>query len=120
MSNQYNGEYMLLKRNPNYRGPRRGTLDAIAFRQGISPERAVERVESGAWDGAILDDALLASGGIVSHRAARSPDLMTEELGTRDPVNGRAGPPLHFLVGARLGCDAVAGALDLTELCLRR
>jgi ABC-type transport system substrate-binding protein len=114
MSDQFNGEYMILKRNPNYRGPRRGRLDAIAFRTGISAEHAVERVEAGTWDGAILDDALLAPGSVVSRRAAQSPDLRTEEI-----VTGAGGAPVHALLGTRLGCDTVSGALDLAALCIR-
>jgi sugar lactone lactonase YvrE len=56
MTDDADGEYEILKRNPNYTGPRRAKLDAIAFREGISPEHAVARVRSGAWDGALLQD----------------------------------------------------------------
>jgi hypothetical protein len=44
VSDHYNGEYLILKRNPNYSGPRQAKLDAIAFREGISSEHAVARV----------------------------------------------------------------------------
>ncbi|MDX6620608.1 MAG: Bacterial extracellular solute-binding protein family 5 Middle, partial [Gaiellales bacterium] len=119
MSETFNGEYTILKRNPNYRGPRRGRLDAIAFRQGISPEHAVERVHAGTWDGAILDDSLLAPGSVVSRRASESPDLRTEDLVTQDPTHARGDRPLHALLGTRIGCDTVKGALDLAALCIR-
>ena len=39
MADRFNGEYMILKRNPNYRGPARGRLDAIAFREGLARRR---------------------------------------------------------------------------------
>src|SRR6478672_1456859 len=46
----FNGEYAILKRNPNYGGSRPQHLDAIAFREGIDTERAVARVVSGNYD----------------------------------------------------------------------
>jgi hypothetical protein len=92
-SDHFNGEYLILKRNPNYHGPRPARLDAIAFREGISPKHAVERVEAGAWDGAILDDALLAPGGVVARRAAARDDFRTGELLDRSPALPRAGSP---------------------------
>ena len=39
----WNGEYEILRRNPNYGGTRPQHLDAIAFREGIDTEKAVER-----------------------------------------------------------------------------
>ena len=72
-----NGEYMLLKRNPYYRGSRPHALDAIVLRQGIDPARAVEQVERGEWDGVALDDPLLAPAGPLSRRAgAYSPTVL--------------------------------------------
>ncbi|HEY6888341.1 MAG TPA: BTAD domain-containing putative transcriptional regulator [Solirubrobacter sp.] len=55
-----NGEYLLLKRNPYYRGPRPHALDAIVLREGIDPARAIARVRSGAWDGVALEDDSIA------------------------------------------------------------
>ena len=46
----FNGEYAILKRNPNYGGSRPQRLDAIAFREGIDTEKAVARVVSGNYD----------------------------------------------------------------------
>ena len=48
-----NGEYLILKRNPNYTGPRPHALDAIALREGIDPTESLDRVEGGAWDGMV-------------------------------------------------------------------
>jgi ABC-type transport system substrate-binding protein len=119
MSDGFNGEYMILKRNPNYRGPHPAKLDAIAFREGVSPEHAVARVKSGDWDAAILPDDLLAPGGAAARDAAADPATRTEEL----PVHGPAFPdearPVHALVSSRLGCDAVRGSIDLASLCIR-
>ena len=64
----WNGEYEILKRNPNYGGSRPQPLDAIAFREGIDTEDAVERVERGAWEGIQDYNALLAPSGEVARR----------------------------------------------------
>ena len=111
-----NQEYDILKRNPNYNGPHPARLDAIAFREGISPEHAVARVESGDWDGAILGDDLLAPGG-AAVREAVSQGVRSEELLLPDPPF-RGGGSVHPLLSRRLGCDTVRGALDLATLCL--
>jgi Bacterial extracellular solute-binding proteins, family 5 Middle len=65
-----NGEWAILRRNANYRGPRTGVLDAIALREGLDPEQAVSRVQRGEFDGLLLDDALLRPGGAVAQRFA--------------------------------------------------
>lgn len=119
VSDAFNGEYMILKRNPNYRGPHPAKLDAIAFREGISPEHAVARVESGDWDAAILLDDLLAPGSAAAREAAADPATRTEELRERDAPLPGATRSLHALVSSRLGCDAVRGAIDLASLCIR-
>jgi DNA-binding SARP family transcriptional activator len=122
MSDGLNGEYHILKRNPNYTGPHPAKLDAIAFREGISPEHAVARVRSGGWDAALLQNALLAPGGDVVRAAVADPRLRTEELpagGVRIAFPRSHGPVLHALLSSRLGCDNVAGTIDLASLCLR-
>jgi DNA-binding SARP family transcriptional activator/ABC-type transport system substrate-binding protein len=58
-----NGEYLLLKRNPHYHGPRPHALDAIVLREGIDAARAIERVQDGTLDGVTLADSLVTSGG---------------------------------------------------------
>jgi DNA-binding SARP family transcriptional activator len=116
-SDGLNQEYDILKRNPNYNGPHPAKLDAIAFREGISAEHAIARVESGDWDGAILDDELLAPEGAAA-REAISQGLRAEDLQVADPPF-RGGGAVHALLSPRLGCDHVAGTLDLAELCLK-
>jgi len=116
-SEALNQEYDILERNPNYNGPHPAKLDAIAFREGISAEHAIARVESGAWDGAILDDELLAPTGAAA-REAISQGLRAEDLRLTDPPF-RGGGAVHALLSPRLGCDDVSGALDLAALCLR-
>ncbi len=66
----FNGEYAILKRNPNYGGSRPQRLDAIGFREGIDTEKAVGRVEAGKWDAVEADDSLLAPDGDLAHRLA--------------------------------------------------
>jgi ABC-type transport system substrate-binding protein len=51
IADAFNGEYMILKRNPNYSGPRPHALDAIALREGIDPGQEVARVRNASWDG---------------------------------------------------------------------
>ena len=67
-----NGEYAILKRNPNYRGLRPQHFDAIGFREGIDTETAVAQVERGRWDALEHFDPLLAPGGVVSRRAGHA------------------------------------------------
>jgi peptide/nickel transport system substrate-binding protein len=64
----FNGEYAILKRNPNYGGSRPQRLDAIAFREGIDTEKAIERVERGSYDAVEQYDPQLAPGGEVARR----------------------------------------------------
>src|SRR5215204_1595133 len=79
IAGRVNGEWAILKRNPNYRGPRRGPLDALALREGLDPEQAVSRVQRGEFDGLLLDDALLQPGGAVARRfgGERPPDTVS-------------------------------------------
>jgi DNA-binding SARP family transcriptional activator/ABC-type oligopeptide transport system substrate-binding subunit len=69
------GEYLILRRNPNYAGARPHALDAIALREGIDPGQAVQRVESGSWDGVmnLYDPLLDPTGGIAHQWGAGSP-----------------------------------------------
>ena len=120
MSDRFNGEYTILKPNPNYTGPRRAKLDAIAFREGISAEHAVARVRSGTWDGAILFDDLLAPGGAAAREAnAGDGRFRTEELPLRGAASHGSDGSMHALFSSRLGCDTINGALDLAALCIR-
>ena len=64
-----NEEYVILKRNPNYPGPRPQHFDAIVIREGIAAGLAVERIEQGGWDGiTTLFDPLLDPGGQLDER----------------------------------------------------
>ncbi len=140
MSDRWNGEYMILKRNPSYSGRRPARLDAIAFREGFSTETAVGRVEEGFWDGALLDDPLLAPGGLVARRAAvnprlryevltiqglarsaaADPHLRFEGLPTEDPTRSTLRTSLYALFSSRLGCGFAPRRIDLAALCIKR
>jgi class 3 adenylate cyclase/ABC-type oligopeptide transport system substrate-binding subunit len=63
VSGKENGEYLILKRNPHYDGPRRVFFDAIALREGIDPAQAVARVQAGTWDGSSSFGPTYAPGG---------------------------------------------------------
>ena len=140
MSDRWNGEYMILKRNPSYSGRPPARLDAIAFREGFSTETAVGRVEEGLWDGALLDDPLLAPGGLVARRAAANPRLRYEVLTIQGLARSAASDPhlrfeglptespkrsslrtsLYALFSSRLGCGVAPGRIDLAALCIKR
>ena len=114
----WNGEYAILKRNPNYGGSRPQRLDAIAFREGIDTEKAVGRVERGRYDGTELYDQALAPGGEVARRlgALESPGRATYRAFPQ-PVTAylalnASRPPFS---DARLR-RAVAAALDRASL----
>ena len=120
IADRVNGEWAILKRNPNYRGPRRGALDALALREGLDPEQAVSRVQRGEFDGLLLDDALLRPGGAVAHRFAgeQSSGAVTyRAFPTRTvrylALNAGAGP----LRDAALR-QAVAAAIDRRALAV--
>ena len=69
VSDHFNGEFIILKRNPNYSGPRPHALDAIALREGIDPGQAVVRVQDGGWDGIMnLYDPLLDPTGALAQQ----------------------------------------------------
>ena len=61
--------YVVLKRNPNYRGPRPHSLDAIAIREGVDATAALDLVQRREWDGITsLSDPLLDPGRAVDQR----------------------------------------------------
>ena len=64
----FNGEYAILRRNPNYGGSRPQRLDAIGFREGIDTAKAVAHIQRGSWDAVEHFDPLLAPGGVVARR----------------------------------------------------
>jgi len=47
------GKYVILKRNPNYHGPRPQRLDFIVLREGVDVSVALDAVRHGGWDGIV-------------------------------------------------------------------
>jgi DNA-binding SARP family transcriptional activator len=120
------GEYMILKRNPNYFGPRPHQLDAIALREGIDPGQAIGRVEDGSWDGIVnLNDPLLDPAGAIAQtwgpgsQAAVGGDqryfpVLLPAVDGAPQVNGQFFSP-------RLGClvfPSFGYGVDLATLCV--
>ena len=67
IADHLDGEYAILKRNPNYDGPRPGAFDTIALREGVDSNLAVGLVERGSWDGIVhVFDPLLTPTGPVA------------------------------------------------------
>jgi len=64
-----NERWVILKRNPNYHGPRPQTLDVIAIREGVDAAAALNLVQSGGWDGIThMSDPLLDPGGALDQQ----------------------------------------------------
>jgi ABC-type oligopeptide transport system substrate-binding subunit len=51
VADRVGAEFVILKRNPNYRGPRPHALDAIVLREGVDSGLAVDRVQDEGWEG---------------------------------------------------------------------
>ena len=77
-----NDVYVILKRNPNYAGPREPAFDAIAIREGADASAALGDIQNGGWDGITsLFDPALQPGGAVDRRWG--------ELSSVDPKDQR-------------------------------
>ena len=123
MLRAFNGEYTILKRNPNYHGPRPHALDAIAFREGIDDEIAVGRVEKQTMDAVTLESpsTVLAPSGALAQRwgpgssASRRGDQRYHATPLRQVgyLALNAGRPLFRRARVR---RAVARALDRSAL----
>jgi DNA-binding SARP family transcriptional activator/ABC-type transport system substrate-binding protein len=120
-----NGEYFILRRNPNYAGSRPHFFDAFAFREGVDPGQSVDRVKQGTWDHVSQDDPLFLPGGAVEHRWG--PDGTDRTRGGLEYV-GSPLPVVHYLAfnasrplfsDSRLR-QAVAWALDRDGLAAIR
>jgi ABC-type transport system substrate-binding protein/class 3 adenylate cyclase len=67
IADHLDGEYTILKRNPNYTGSRPRAFDAIVLREGVDTGVAVGLMERGSWDGIIhvFDPLLIPTGPIA-------------------------------------------------------
>jgi ABC-type oligopeptide transport system substrate-binding subunit len=77
-----NGVFVILKRNPNYAGPREPAFDAIAIREDTDASAALDDIQNGGWDGitSLLDPALQPGGPV---------DQRWGELSSVDPDDQR-------------------------------
>lgn len=66
----FSGEgYHILRRNPNYRGPRPHAYDAIVIREKGDASAALDRIQSDGWDGITsMFDPALEPGGLIDRR----------------------------------------------------
>lgn len=129
------GELMILRRNPNYTGPRPHFFDSFAIREGIDPGDAVGRVEQGTWDAVsevnkyvtnfpFVEDPLFAPGGALQRAWAANPagsgdgpSYQVTSLPWVDYLAFNASRPLFSERRARV---AVASALDRSALATSR
>jgi DNA-binding SARP family transcriptional activator/ABC-type transport system substrate-binding protein len=129
------GELMILKRNPNYAGPRPHEFDAFAIREGIDPGEAIGRVEQGTWDAVAevnkwvtnvppVEDPLFAPSGELERSWPASsagpgdgPAYQTTPLPLVDYLAFNASRPLFSRRQIR---SAVASVLDRSALATSR
>ena len=118
-----NGEYVILKRNPNYHGPRPHALDAIAIREGVDASLALRRVQQEGWDGitSLADPTLNPGGPIDQQWGAGSSNAAKGDQRYFAVPNGTWGNYLLFNAGRPLFShrnvrEAVAYALDRPSL----
>jgi peptide/nickel transport system substrate-binding protein len=118
------GLYVILKRNPGYRGPRPHHFDAFILREGMEPAQAVDRVKQGTWDHASLRDPLFTPGAAVDREwgGAAAPResgarYVASPLPTVSYIAFNASRPLFSDPRLRL---AVANALDRRTLARDR
>jgi ABC-type transport system substrate-binding protein len=129
------GELMILKRNPNYAGPRPHEFDAFAIREGIDPGEAIDRVEQGTWDAVAevnkwvtnippVEDPLFAPGGQLERTwpAPRAgpgdgPSYQATSLPLVDYLAFNASRPLFSRAEVR---SAAASVLDRLALATSR
>ena len=79
-----NGDLTVLRRNPNYTGPRSHRFDAIVLREGIHPDVADELVASREWDG--ISDLFDRDGPVE--------DVFSDRLGCLTPLPDGVGVDL--------------------------
>jgi DNA-binding SARP family transcriptional activator/ABC-type transport system substrate-binding protein len=125
--------YVILRRNPNYRGPRPHAFDAIAIREKGDASAALDRIQNEGWDGITsMFDPALEPGGLVDRRwganSAAAPSdqrfFLTPESATRFiAFNGSRGifADARFRRAAALAIDRSAlaaawGALPTDQL----
>jgi YVTN family beta-propeller protein len=58
---------LVLRRNPGYRGPRRGTLEELRYRIGVTAERGIAAVDAGRADLVPLAAPAIGPGAEVQH-----------------------------------------------------
>jgi DNA-binding SARP family transcriptional activator/ABC-type transport system substrate-binding protein/streptogramin lyase len=105
------GDAFVLKRNPNYHGPRPQRLDAIVYRTGVDLARAVAGIANDKVDYVAENDPALAPGTPTAHDAASRYRLTPNNWPERLVLNPHR--PLFADVRIR---RAVAYALDRRAL----
>jgi MarR-like DNA-binding transcriptional regulator SgrR of sgrS sRNA/streptogramin lyase len=114
---------VVLKRNPNYHGPRPQRLDAIVYRLNVDVGAAAAQLERGKVDVLLEDDPALAPESAAARTAGRRYRMVTDNfesllaLNTRRPLF--ADPRLRRAVEYALDRRTLAGDFSLpTSLLL--
>ena len=125
-----NDKYIILKRNPNYHGPRPHRLDAIALREGVDAGYAVDHVQHGDWNGIVSSghngstpiDPLLAPSGTIASRYRTTTANRDQYLSVPLPGDGAlalntrrepfADPTVRHAVALAIDRTAIAAVWD--------
>jgi ABC-type transport system substrate-binding protein len=103
----------VLKRNPNYHGPRRHRLDAIVYEFSVPPGEAAARIAKGTLDYVSEYDPALAPGSAAARAAGPRYRLLPDGIGSVRGLAFNTRRPLF--AGIRLR-RAVAYAIDRRAL----
>ncbi len=104
---------MVLKRNPNYHGPRPQHLDAIVYYLGVSPADAAARIAQGKLDYLLENDPAIAPGTEAARAAGSRYRLTPNSFGQSVWLGFNTGRPLFADIRLR---RAVQYALDRRAL----
>jgi ABC-type transport system substrate-binding protein len=103
----------VLKRNPNYHGPRPRHLDAIVYELGVPPAEAAARIEAGKLDYLLEFDPALAPGTAAARAAGARFRMTPNSSGQTLVLAFNTGRPLFSDIRLR---RAVQYALDRRTL----
>jgi ABC-type transport system substrate-binding protein len=100
---------VVLRRNPNYHGPRPQHLDAIVYRLGVAPAEAAGLIAKGRLDYLLENDPALAPGTAAARSAGARYRLTPNSFGQSTMLAFNTGRPLFADIRLR---RAVQYALD--------
>jgi DNA-binding SARP family transcriptional activator/ABC-type transport system substrate-binding protein/streptogramin lyase len=110
---QHTDSFAVLKRNPNYRGPRRPQLDSIVYEFAVKPGDAAARIAKGTLDYVAEYDPALAPNGAAARLAGSRYRFTPDSTGSVKFLQFNVGRPLFSNIRLR---RAVQYAIDRRAL----